>query len=117
MIFPHTWNVYDLDKNRTNNHMEGWHLHMDKKAKSSSNLWKVIIEIESERTATELEVNQMNDEGRIMSGWWLPVEEWKGGSEEEEREVDGGEEVTSFFIHMKVPTFHMIVSCEAGFNN
>ena len=39
-------------------------------------------------------MNQMNDEGRIMSGWWLTVGEWKGGGEEQEREVGEGEEVT-----------------------
>lgn len=60
------WNVYELDKNRTNNHMEGWHSHLVQTINSNPNLWKFITKIKSEQTAKELEQNQMNNEAIIV---------------------------------------------------
>jgi hypothetical protein len=50
-----SWNVYGLNKNRTNNHMEGWHSHLVQTINSNTNLWKFITKIKSEQTAKELE--------------------------------------------------------------
>ena len=50
--FEHTWmsrikfwNVYGLDKNRTNNHMEGWHCHLVRTIQKNPNIWKFITKI------------------------------------------------------------------------
>ena len=61
-----SWNVYGLNKNRTNNHMEGWHSHLVQTINSNPNLWKFITKIKSEQTAKELEQNQMNNEAIIV---------------------------------------------------
>ena len=71
--FEHTWmsrikfwNVYGLDKNRTNNHMEGWHCHLVHTIQNNPNIWKFITKIQSEQTAKDLEQNQMNQEVVIV---------------------------------------------------
>ena len=71
--FEHTWmtrlrfwNVYGLDKNRTNNHMEGWHCHLVRTIQKNPNIWKFITKIKWEQTAKELEQNQMNQEVVIV---------------------------------------------------
>ena len=61
-----SWNVYGLNKNRTNNHMEGWHSHLVQTINSNPNLWKFITKIKSEQTAKKLEQNQMNNEAIIV---------------------------------------------------
>jgi hypothetical protein len=60
------WNVYGLDKNRTNNHMEGWHSHLVNTIQNNPNLWKFITKIKTEHTAKELEQNLMNQEAIIV---------------------------------------------------
>jgi hypothetical protein len=52
----HRWNVHNIDKNRTNNHMEGWHSHMNKRVKQGSNSWRFMIAIKAEQTSKELEI-------------------------------------------------------------
>lgn len=61
ITYSHRWNVFSIDKNRTNNHMEGWHLRMNKRIKANPNLWQFIISIKVEQTAKEVEFNQMNN--------------------------------------------------------
>jgi hypothetical protein len=60
------WNVYGLNKNRTNNHMEGWHCHLVNTIQNNPNLWKFITKIKTEQTAKELEQNIMNQEAIIV---------------------------------------------------
>ena len=62
----HRWNVHNIGKNRTNNHMEGWHSHMNKRIKQGSNIWKFILAIKAEQTSKELEMNQMNNDAIIV---------------------------------------------------
>ena len=61
-----SWNIYGLNMNRTNNHMEGWHSHLVQTINSNPNLWKFITKIKSEQTAKELEQNHMNNEAIIV---------------------------------------------------
>jgi hypothetical protein len=56
------WNVYGLDKNRTNNRMEGWHSHPVNAIQNKQYLWKFITKIKTQQTANELEQNLMNQE-------------------------------------------------------
>lgn len=60
------WNVHGLDKNRTNNHMEGWHCHLVNTIQNNPNLWKFITKIKTEQTAKELEQNLMNQDAIIV---------------------------------------------------
>ena len=60
------WNVWALDKNRTNNHMEGWHCHLKDTIQSNPNPWLFIQKIKAEQTAKEAEVNLMNNEEVIV---------------------------------------------------
>jgi hypothetical protein len=65
MVRPQPWNVFSLDKRRTNNHMEGWHNRMNSEVKTKQNLWQFIDLIKKEETAREAEINQMNHGGII----------------------------------------------------
>ena len=60
------WNVRSLDKNRTKNHMEGWHCHLKNVIQNNPNLWSFIQKIKAEQTAKEAEVNLMNNEEVIV---------------------------------------------------
>lgn len=60
------WNVWALDKNRTNNHMEGWHCHLKDTIQNNPNLWLFIQKIKAEQTAKEAEINLMNNEEIIV---------------------------------------------------
>ena len=42
------WNVWALDKNRTNNHMDGWHCHLEVTIQNNPNLWLFIQKIKAE---------------------------------------------------------------------
>ena len=60
------WNVSALDKNRTNNHMEGWHSHLKDTIQSNPNLWLFIQKIKAEQTVKEAEINLMENEEIIV---------------------------------------------------
>jgi hypothetical protein len=60
MVRERLWNVFGLNKNRTNNHMEGWHCHLKDTIQKNPNMWKFIKKIKAEQTAKEAEVNLMN---------------------------------------------------------
>lgn len=66
MTRERVWNVRSLDKNRTNNHMEGWHCHLKNVIQNNPNLWSFIQKIKAEQTAKEVEVNLMNNEEIIV---------------------------------------------------
>jgi hypothetical protein len=60
IVRPQPWNVFSMDKQRTNSHMKGWHNRMNSQVKTKPNLWQFIDLIKKEQTAKEAEINQMN---------------------------------------------------------
>ena len=61
------WNVWALDKNRTDNHMEGWHSHLKDTIKNNLNLWFFIQKIKAKSTLHKKQKkNLMNNKEIIV---------------------------------------------------
>ena len=54
-----TWNHYDTEGPRTNNHLEGWHNKLKKRVGvAHPNIYKVIDEFKKEQAANEVKMEQ-----------------------------------------------------------
>jgi hypothetical protein len=74
-----TWNHYQTERSRTNNHLEGWHNKLKKRVGvAHPTIYKMSDEFKKEQAANEVKIEQYSDGGRwtksCMERWYSDIQ-------------------------------------------